>query len=228
MLSVAESRPNERALFIQRTYLHLAGAIGMFTILEVLFFMTGLADVIATFFLSSSVTWLGVIGGFALLGWLAKEMADKESVEVQYLGLGLYVLLEAIIFIPLLFIATKVADPSVLPSAVVMTLSLFAGLTAIVFTSKKDFTFMGGALKISACVALGLIVSSLIFGFQLGIWFSAAMIVFAAAAILYDTSRVMNHYQPDQYVAASLQLFASVAVLFWYILRILIALSSRR
>jgi uncharacterized protein len=87
---------------------------------------------------------------------------------------------------------------------------------------------LGGILKIAGFVALGLILCSIIFGFSLGLFFSFVMVVFASAAILYDTSKVMHHYAPHQYVAASLELFASVALLFWYVLRIVMALSSRR
>ena len=66
------------------------------------------------------------------------------------------------------------------------------------------------------------------FGFTLGLIFSFLMVGLASAAILYDTSKIMHHYSKNQYVAASLELFASVALLFWYILRILIQFSSRR
>ena len=52
-----------------------------------------------------------------------------------------------------------------------------------------------------------------------------AMVAFAGAAILYDTSNVLRHYPEDRYVAASLELFASTALMFWYVLRLL---SSRR
>ena len=54
-----------------------------------------------------------------------------------------------------------------------------------------------------------------------------AMIGFACGYILYDTSNILHHYRTDQHVAASLALFASVALLFWYVLRLLMALSSR-
>jgi len=69
-------------------------------------------------------------------------------------------------------------------------------------------------------VALGLIVAGAIFGFNLGLWFSAGMVLLAAGAILYTTSNVLHHYGEDQYVGASLELFAAVAILFWYVLRI--------
>ena len=58
------------------------------------------------------------------------------------------------------------------------------------------------------------------FGFELGTWFSVAMVAFAGAAILYDTSNVLHHYPEDRYVAGALQLFASVALMFWYVLRL--------
>ena len=69
---------------------------------------------------------------------------------------------------------------------------------------------------------MGLIVASILFGFTLGMFFSYAMIAFACGYILYDTSNVMLHYRTSQHVAAALALFASVMLLFWYVLRVLI------
>jgi len=115
----------------------------------------------------------------------------------------------------------------VIPTAGILTLLLFAALTAIAFVTKKDFSFLGGILMIGGFVALGVIICSAIFGFQLGLFFSAIMVLFAAGAILYDTSKVMHYYQPGQHVAASLELFASVALLFWYILQIVMSMSRR-
>ena len=56
--------------------------------------------------------------------------------------------------------------------------------------------------------------------------FSGFMIFFAAGAILYDTSNIIHHYNPEQYIAASLSLFASVALLFWYMIQFLMSLSG--
>jgi len=72
-------------------------------------------------------------------------------------------------------------------------------------------------------MALVAILGGVIFGFELGTWFSVAMVGLAGAAILYDTSNVLNHYPEDRYVAAALQLFASVAVMFWFVLSIFIS-----
>ncbi len=226
MQSVSELRPSERAEFIRNTYAHLAGAVGGFIALEMLFFTTGIAESISRAMLSNRLGWLAIIGGFALLGWMARELTAKASQQTQYTGLGIYVVAEAIIFMPLLWLAGRVG-PNVIPTAAVMTIGLFAGLTTIVFTTKKDFSFLGGILQIAGFVALGLIVSSIIFGFNLGMIFSAAMVIFASAAILYDTSKVMHNYEKHQYVAASLELFASVALLFWYVLSIVMELTGR-
>ncbi|OKH26152.1 permease [Hydrococcus rivularis NIES-593] len=229
MIVVAQAQPNERAKFIQQTYTHLAGAVGAFIALEFLFFQTGIAAAFTSFVLASRFTWLAILGGFAILGWLARSLsAQADSVQTQYIGLGIYVLGEALLFAPLLYIAATFSDASVIPTAGILTLLLFAGLTTVAFTTRTDFTFLGGILTIGGFVALGLIVCSIIFGFTLGLVFSVVMVVFASAAILYDTSKIMHHYAPHQYVAASLELFASVALLFWYVLRIVMALSSRR
>lgn len=229
MVAVAQAQPSERAKFIQRTYTHLAGAVGAFIVVEFLLFTTGIAGAITNFFLASRFTWLGILGGFALLGWLSRELASKaDSVQTQYAGLGIYVVAEAIIFTPILYIAASYSDASVIPTSAILTLLLFGGLTTVAFTTRKDFSFLGGMLKIGGFVALGLIICSVLFGFTLGLFFSVAMVVFASAAILYDTSKIMHHYSKEQYVAASLELFASVALLFWYMLRIVMALSSRR
>ena len=146
---------------------------------------------------------------------------------MQYLGLGLFVVAEAIIFLPLLYIATMYSDAGLIPTAGLMTLLLVGGLTATVFITKKDFSFLGGILSIGFFVAMGFIVCSMIFGFSLGLVFSSVMVLFAAGSVLYTTSNVMHHYHPSQHVAASLALFSAVALMFWYILQVLMSLSGR-
>ncbi|MEM8545956.1 MAG: Bax inhibitor-1 family protein [Cyanobacteria bacterium P01_H01_bin.119] len=227
MIAVAKARPSERAEFIKRTYAHLAGAVGAFIVVEFLLFQLGIAGWLFNLVVASRFAWLGILGGFALLGYLSSSMTAKaDDVSTQYMGLGIYVVGEALIFAPLLYLAAVFSDATVIPTAAIITLAMFAGLTAIVFTTGKDFTFLGGALKIGGMVAIGLIIASVIFGFNLGVFFAFAMVAFASTAILYKTSRVMLHYSTTQYVAASLELFAAVMLLFWYVLRIVLA--SRR
>lgn len=119
----------------------------------------------------------------------------------QYAGFALYIIAEAIIFLPLIIFANSFA-PDTIPQAGIITAALTAGISAYAFFSKKDFSFMGSFLTIASFVALGIIVCAVLFGIQLGLWFSAAMIVFAGLVILYQTSVMIRRYRNDQYVAA--------------------------
>lgn len=223
-ISVADSGPIERSQFVRRTYMHLAGAILAFIAIETAFFMAGVAKPMAALMMSGQYSWLIVMALFMGASWIADKWArSATSLGMQYAGLGLYVLAQAIIFVPILYVAAYYSSPEVIPMAAVMTLGLFLGLTGVVVLTKVDFSFLRGVLVIGSFVALGVIVASIIFGFNLGILFSGIMVAFAGVAILYNTSAIFLHYRTDQYVAASLSLFASVALLFWYILRIFLS-----
>jgi FtsH-binding integral membrane protein len=219
----AASRPvsaeEARATFLTRTYLHLLGAILLFTLLEFAYFATGLALPIAQALLGTS--WLVVLGGFVVVSWLATRVAHAaEAKAAQYAALGGYVVAESLIFVPLLLIA-EISAPGVIRSAALVTLFGFTALTVIVHLTRRDFSFLGTGLAWAGVVALMLIAASVLFGFALGTLFSVAMIGIAGASILHDTSKVLLHYPEDRYVGASLELFASVALLFWYVVRLL-------
>lgn len=212
---------DERARFITRTYNHLFGAIVAFALIEIALFKTGMAETIARSMMG--VSWLLVLGGFMVVGWIASRAANSaRSLGAQYAGLAAYVVVEALIFVPLLYMAEMTA-PGVISSAALVTFIGFAGLTGIAFYTRKDFSFLRGILMMGGVGALALIAASILFGFQLGVFFSVAMVVFAAGAILYDTSNVIHHFPEDRYVGAALQLFASAALMFWYVIRLFLA-----
>lgn len=217
---VAGARADSREKFIVRTYNHLFGAIVLFALIEIGLFMSGLAQSIALAMMGTS--WLIVLGGFVVVSWLASRAAHRSTKKsTQYLALGGFVLAQAIIFVPLLYIADNYA-PGAIQSAAMVTIAGFAALTGIAFWTRKDFSFLGGLLRWAFVLALVAIVAALLFGFELGTWFSVGMVGLAGAAILYDTSNVLHHFPEDRYVAAALQLFSSVALMFWYVLRIFI------
>jgi FtsH-binding integral membrane protein len=217
---VVELDVSARAAFIWRTYLHVVLAILAFAGIEVALFQTGLAQPIAQSLLG--VNWLLVLGGFMVVGWLASRTAHRtESLAMQYLALGGFVLAQSIIFVPLLFVAHYQAGGGVIESAAYVTLMGFGGLTAIAFYTRKDFSFLRSVLMWGGVVALVLIAAGVLFGFQLGTFFSVAMVGFAGAAILYDTSNIIHHYPEDRYVAAALELFSSIALMFWYVLSLM-------
>src|SRR5439155_20055003 len=106
-----------------------------------------------------------------------------------------------------------------------LPLCMFAGLTAVVFFTRNDYSYLGPILWMGGLLLLGVAIAGAIFGFHLGLLFCFAGVALACGFILYDTSNVLHHFRTDQHVAASLELFASVALLFWYVLRIV--MSSR-
>lgn len=217
-MPVAGLDDNSRGTFVSRTYTHLFCAISAFVLLEIALFQSGLAEPIARTFMSGS--WLMVLGGFLVVAWIARYAAhNAASKAMQYAALTGYVLAEALIFVPLLYLANKFA-PGTITSAAAVTFIGFGGLTLIAFFTRKDFSFLRGILCWGGIIALLLIIGGAIFGFQLGTYFSVGMVALAGCAILYDTSNIIHHYSEDRYVAASLELFASVALMFWYVLRI--------
>ena len=221
--SAAEALPAQRAQFIRKTYLLLAAAIMAFIVVEGFLFASGAAATIATVIFSGGMMgWLVVLGLFMGVSFLANRWATSETSRgVQYFGLGLFVIAEAVIFVPLITVATYYSgDASVLVKAGVVSLGLFLGITATVFITRSDFSFLAPILAIGGFAALGFIVASALFGFTLGNVFAFIMVAFAGTAILYETSNVLHRFNTDQHVAASLTLFASVALLFWYILSI--------
>lgn len=220
--SAAEALPAQRAQFIRKTYLLLAAAILAFVVLEAFLFVSGAAyAILSVLTLGGSMGWLVVLAAFMGVSFLANRWAMSDSSSVmQFVGLGVYIVAEAVIFVPLLAYAAYASDASVIPKAAIVTLGLFLGLTATVFLTRTDFSFLGPILAIGGFAALGFIVASALFGFSLGSIFAFVMVAFAGTAILYNTSNVMHTFNTNQHVAASLTLFASIALLFWYILSI--------
>ncbi|MBV9217258.1 MAG: US12 family protein [Acidobacteria bacterium] len=225
----AEAAPADRAAFIRRTYTLLAVAILAFIGVEVFFFATPIAEAIfSVVVLGGRLGWLAIIVGFMVISWLSNKWAASDaSVATQYFGLSVFIIGEAVIFVPLLYLAAYASgDPAVILKAGIVSLGLFAGLTLTVFVTRSDFSWLAPILGIGFFAAVGLIVTSLLLGFSLGNIFAFFMVALAGSSILYQTSQVMLRFNTRQHVAAALTLFASVALLFWWILRIFVG--SRR
>ncbi|WP_430408709.1 Bax inhibitor-1/YccA family protein [Kordia sp.] len=226
LMPVSALDQDAKVTFYKKTYTHLALAVLLFVVVEYIFFQIP-AVVNLAFSLTDGWLWLVMLGGFMFATSYAERMAmSTKDKNKHYLGLLLYVVAEAFIFIPLIGMAMMISDSQsgdssgLLTQAAIMTLALFTGLSAIVLLTKKDFSFLRSILAVGFFIALGLILAGTLFGFNLGLWFSVGMVILAAGSILYQTSNMVHNYEEDQYVAASLGLFASLMLLFWYILSI--------
>lgn len=227
----AISEVEARAAFITKTYLHVFGSIVAFIALEAILISAGAGEAFAAMLFGTSP----FVGALILMGimiggtFLASALANSRSLSMQYAGLGLYTLVETIFFLPILTVCTKYIPqgPEMIAVAGGITFALTAAMTMIVFITRKDFSFLGSALRLAMVAALLFIfvmIGAQFFGVQMPsivfIGFAFLMVVFMCGYILYDTSNILHHYGEDQYVAAALALFASIMTMFWYVLRI--------
>ncbi len=220
---VANAAENERANFIKRTYVHLAGAIAALAFLEFLLIQTGIGE--------KSILLMNTIGSrmymgaslviFMLISSFANKWAHSSiSREKQYLGLGIYVVLLALYFLPNIYIA-QLYSPGIISYAAIVTVALVAGITFTAFSTKVNFSFLGPYLTVGMFVLFGVFIAGMIFGFSLGLWFLGAGILLFGGYTLYYTSNIIHEYHTEQYVAASLALFSSISFMFIYILQFL-------
>jgi len=220
-IELAQTTTEERAVFFRKTYTHVALGVLVFFLVEYLFLQS---EAITNFALSLAEgrMWLLMLGGFMLATSYGEKMAiNSHDRNKQYLGYFIFIIAEAFIFIPMIYIALSMSNGAdLIQQAAVLTIALFAGLSAVVIMTKKDFSFMKTGLTIASFIAIGLVIAGTLFGFNMGLWFSVGMILLAGGTILYQTSNLVHKYSKDQYVAAALGLFASLMLMFWYILRI--------
>lgn len=221
-IMLSELAETDRISFYKKTYAHVAGGVLAFILFEYLLLQS---ETVVNFMLSmmDGYKWLLMLGGFMFITNYAESTAMRsEDKSKQYLAYGIYILAEAFIFVPIIFIAAYYMDsgPEMLNQAAIVTLALFTGLSAVVFVTKKDFSFIKTGLTIGFFIAIGLIIAGTIFGFNLGLWFSVGMCLLAGGSILYQTSNLVHKYSTEDYIPASLGLFASLMLLFWYVLQI--------
>ena len=219
MAPVSAQSVEERSAFIWKCYAHVVGAILAVLGIETYLFSSGVAWQIAEPMLSSPMIVLALFIG---LSWGASHYAHTlKSTTSQYIAFAVLVMAWSLMFVPMLAMAF-IMDQSgtMIQSAAGVTVVGCAALIATVMITRKDFSLLRSVLVWGFFIAMGLIAASLMFGWNLGTWFSVGMIGFAGIAVLYDTSNIMHHYPQDKYVAASMALFSSIAMMFWYILRL--------
>ena len=127
--------------------------------------------------------------------------------------------LEGVMILPLVKLAIA-TNPLLVVLAAALAGLIFLALTAYVFVSGKDFSFMGGGLLIAL---LALIVASIasIFIPGLGVFVAAAGVIVFGLFVLYDTSTILGkQYEDNQYPVAALNIYLDIMGLFINILRI--------
>jgi FtsH-binding integral membrane protein len=213
-----------RGEFLVRVYQHLLAALLAFMAFEALLINLGAAESLYDVLFASGGRWILLLGAFMVVSWLATSAAhDILNPSRQYAGLFALAAAEAVIFAPFLHYFFEVqgdGTTTVLAAAAITGLG-FAGLSAIALVTRADLSYLRPILLWAGVCALVLIAGALLFGLNLGVWFSVAMIGLAGGSILYQTQTIIRRYPEGAYVGAAVQLFASVMLLFWYVLRLL-------
>lgn len=224
---VASLDAETRGTFVIRVYQHVLLAVGAFVAFEAVLFGLGVARAMYEFLAGSSIGWLLLLGIFTGVNWVATQAAhDLSNLNKQYAGLFAMAGMEAVLFAPFLYIVFNVVEggTATVAAAAILTAVGFTALSVIAFVTRKDLSFIRPMMMWGFGGAMLLILGSILFGFQLGVWFSVAMIVLAGGSILYQTQNIMARYPSEAYVGAAVQLFASLMMMFWYILRLLMQL----
>ncbi len=245
---VADAPAADRAAFFRRTYGLVAIGFAAFAVLLYVFFqgfefhrgVPGFGSGIAASVFGGLQSMMSSLGVWSMLlvmlaFWGATTVAqslafNRSSRATQYAGLGLYVILEALIFIPLIgYVIISSVDKNgvshavdVLRPAGIVTFGMIAGLTALVFMTNLDFSFLKVAIVLGSFAALAVVIVAAIAApnIQLGTWFSIAMIVLMATVILYQTNEIKHTMETDQHVAAAFVLFSSFVTLLFYVIRL--------
>lgn len=211
-MSVADAQVSERMLFLRKTYSLVLLGMAVFAVAMLSYgkveFLTN-----ATRGIYSSGPWIPlavVMGG----GWLVGRLATMRV--IGFVGFLLWTGLLGLMVAPL----AAVAGPSTTGMAAVVTLAIFVGLTTYVFVTKKDFSWLGGALSILFFSLLGIAAASWIFGFHVGSWYGILGALLYSGYILYHTSDVMRRSRVEDSVPAAVALTTDVILLFWNLLAV--------
>jgi len=165
---------------------------------------------------------------FAMIGGVMAAQAVRHVPGVNLAALFGFTTLTGVIISPLVALLMYQNPGSIVASGV-MTVGIFGGLTAYVFVSKKDFSFMRGMVTTGLIVVVlasllnFFVVGSGAFGFAIAV----AVLLLFSGFVLYDTSNIIRRYPTNEYVAGALALYLDAFNIFLALLRILNAGSRR-
>jgi modulator of FtsH protease len=159
---------------------------------------------------------------FAMLGAVYGAQALRHKPGINLFALFGFTTLTGVIISPLLYIISR-TNPASIFQAGVLTVGIFGGLTAYVFISNKDFSFLRGMVTTGLIVIIlaGLLNIFLVGSSAFSFAIAAATLLLFAGFVLYDTSNIIRRYPTNEYVAGALSLYLDAFNIFLALLRIL-------
>ncbi|HEX5136290.1 MAG TPA: Bax inhibitor-1 family protein [Planctomycetota bacterium] len=220
---------DSRMAFVRRTYAHLLAELVGVALVVMLALRTPALQSLGVALLRNPLVYIGAFFGVALV--TRKMLEGHRSVGVQYAAAGIWVFFFGLLLTPLAMIAERATGSyAILGEGAILTGCVFTGLTAYVFFTKKDFSFLRGALWMVSWLLVGVAVVSWVFGWGFGaggsIVYSGICVLLMGGWVLHDTSKVLHHRAVNQYVAASVDLLIDFVYMFIHI--VLILLNSRK
>ena len=219
-IPVAASSISGRNEFIRKTYFHIFFTLVSFITLEFILFRNGVASIVST--IAVSTNWILMFISIFLVSWIATLFAHNSSSKIlHYCGLSFFIVINALIFIPVLYFAEIKTGGGVIQSAAVAAILGFGSLTVLAFSKGIDLSPLEKSFLMGIIGIVSFLLCSVMFGFSLGVALSVMVVIFASGAVLFNSSSIIYYYGEDDYVAATIHLFSSIMLVLWYILRYL-------
>ncbi|HLA14390.1 MAG TPA: Bax inhibitor-1/YccA family protein [Gemmatimonadaceae bacterium] len=154
-------------------------------------------------------------------------LATRKKAEFP-MNIGLVLLFNfvmGVLISPAIFLYGR-TQPGLIAQAATLTLGAFGILTLYAFVSRRDFSAWGSFLMVGLWVLIGTMLLNLFFrNAVVDTWLAGVTVLLFSGMLVFDTWRLRNHYGPDEYVGAAVQIYLDLLNMFMAILRLL---GSRR
>lgn len=221
-VSAAQATTPARLAFLRKTY-------SLFSLAMVLWMGTA-AALISNVSALNAVAGLvgGGIGGFMLylFGAFILLRVTAKTFPLNVIGLSLFAVFMGAFTAPVVAMYLGLeGGVGIVLQAFLLTLTVFGALTAYVLTTKKDFSFMRGALSICMGLVFGMVILAVFgAGFAVdivsGTGWSVAIVLLFGGYMLYDTSNILHRYPANMAASAAATLFLDFVIMFIHMLRL--------
>lgn len=212
--TAAESGLAERLGFVRKVYALFFAAT--------LFAVGGVAIGFAFPEFVFSIFARPLVAFLVLIGGVFAAQAVRHVRGLNLLALFGFTTLTGLVISPLM-IFYAATNPTSIIQAGVLTVAIFGGLTAYVFITKRDFSFLRGLLFTGLIMVVvgGLLNVFLIGSSAIGFAIAAMCLLLFSGYVLYDTSNIIRRYPTNEYVAGALSLYLDAFNIFLALLRLL-------
>ena len=167
-----------------------------------------------------------IIGMIAFFGsvWFAGRSANNPARAVPTLSIATFI--SGMFVAPMLYAIAhgyiRGMSTGSIYDALILSGSIFGGLTLYTFVSKKDFSYMGASLSIGLFMLIGaMFLNFFLHSSSLDLSISIIGVIIFSGFILYDTSRILRRAHEVPPTLAALSLYLDFLNLFMMILRIM-------